>query len=313
MARHISSRILAERRASFYIFIAPWLFGFLAFQVMPIVWGFSVSLTNRTAFAVSVKFIGFANYVKLLKDADIMFSFLTTLIYALMHTSVAILMGLIGSLLLEREVPGRGVFRTILYFPYMIPMISVAWVFKMFLDRDVGFFNIVLAKLRLISTPVAWLQSYPRESIASLAIWQSGWSLIIFLGGLSTIPNELYEVATIDGAHYFRRLRHIALPLLSPFIFFQFVASMIYAMQTFLQSYLLNPKPQRGTTMVFQNIPPRETFFVMARGFYLAIAQNRFAQGLALLWMLFIAVLVITIIFIRLGGFLVYSEVEERR
>ena len=264
------------------------------------------------AFSTNIRFVGLANYLKHLKDPEILFSFQTTFLYALLHTCLAILAGLLIALLLERGVPGRGVFRTILYFPYMIPVIAVGWIFRIFLERDTGFLNIVLLKLHLLPSAVAWLADFPLGSILSLSIWQAGWSMIIFLGGLSTIPAELYEVATIDGANYLRRVRHIILPLLSPFIFFQFVTSMIYAMQAFIQSYILNPRPLRGE-MLFVTPPPRETFFVMARGYFNITGKNRFAYGLAMLWVLFAVVLLITILFIRLGGFLVYTEAEERR
>jgi len=306
------NRMMVERRSSFYIFLAPWIIGFLLFQLLPIGWGFWTSLTNRMAFSTNIKFIGLANYLKLIKDSEVLYSFETTFLYALLHTCLAIIMGLFVALLLEREVPGRGVFRTILYFPYMIPVIAVGWIFRIFLDRDTGFFNIVLLKLHLVPSAVAWLADFPLGSIVSLALWQSGWSMIIFLGGLSTIPIELTEVATIDGANYARRFRHITLPLLSPFILFQFVSSMIYAMQTFIQSFILNPRPLRGE-LLFASPPPRETFFVMARGFFEVTGKSRFAYGLALLWMLFVVVLLITIVFIRVGGFVVYTEVEEKR
>ncbi len=306
------SRAVAEQRTSFYLFLLPWIVGFLLFQLIPIGWGFWTSLTNRMAFSTSIKFIGLANYVKAVQDPEMMYSFVTTFLYALLHTTLAILTGLIAALLLEREMPGRSAFRTILYFPYMIPLIAVGWIFRLFLDRDTGFFNIFLLKLHLAPSAVAWLATYPLGSIVSLAIWQAGWSLIIFLGGLSTIPGELYEASTMDGANYPRRFFHVALPLLSPFIFFQFVSSMIYAMQTFIQSFILNPRPLRGE-MLFMTPPPRETFFVMARGFFEVTGKNRFAYGLALLWMLFLVVLLITIIFIRLGGFVVYTEAEERK
>ena len=304
--------ISRQRRISFYIFISPWIFGFLLFQILPIVWGFSISLTNRMAFTVTQKFIGLQNYIHLLEDPEIRYSFWTTLIYTVSSTALAVVTGLIIALLLEKEVPGRGVFRTVLYFPYMIPLIAVGWIFKIFLDRDTGFFNIFLSKIGLLSSNIAWLADFPRGSVVSLSIWMSGWSMIIFLGGLSTIPNELYEVATIDGAGYFRRLRTITMPLLSPFAFFQFVTSCIYSMQKFIEPYILNPRQQRGgevTTM----IPPRETFFTMARAYDIVFLKSRFAQGIALLWILFAITLIITIVFVRLGGFVVYSEVEEKR
>ena len=312
MAQARMGRIKAENRRSFYVFLAPWIAGFLAFQLAPIGWGLITSLTNRMAFSQTWKFIGLKNYLTVLADTDVRYAFGTTFLYALLHTSLAILTGLVIALLLERRVPGRGVFRTILYFPYMLPLVAVGWIFKIFLDRDTGFLNEVLVRLGVIKESIAWLQRYPLQSILSLAFWQSGWSLVIFLGGLATVPNELYEAATIDGAGYGRRLRHIMLPLLSPFILFQFVASMIYAMQTFIQPYLMNWKPRRGENL-FNQTPPRETFFVMAQAYQQIIEKHRFAYGIAMLWSLFLVVLVITIIFIRLGGFVVYTEVEEKR
>ena len=306
-----ASTIARERRISFIIFISPWLFGLFVFQIMPIVFGLTTSFTNQMAFTLNKKFIGLANYIKLVSDPDVRYSFLTTFIYTLAHTTLGVLTGLIIALLLEREIPGRGLFRTILYFPYMIPLIAVGWIFKIFLDRDTGFFNIVLMKLHFVQANIAWLGRFPRGSIVSLGIWMSGWSMIIFLGGLSTIPNELYEVAKIDGAGYLRRLWRITLPFLSPFAFFQFVTSNIYAMQKFIEPFILSPKTQRGGDML-SSIPPRETYFVMTRAYYTVFSQSRYAYGLALLWLLFIIILIITIVFIKLGGFVVYSETEQK-
>jgi multiple sugar transport system permease protein len=264
------------------------------------------------AFTVQRKFVGLANYVKLLSDPEVLYSFLTTFIFTLSHTCLAVITGLIIALLLEKELPGRGVFRTILYFPYMIPLIAVGWIFRIFLDRDTGFFNIFLMKIGFIQSNIAWIGQYTRGSIVSLGIWMSGWSMIIFLGGLSTISEELHESARIDGAGYFSRLFRITLPLLSPFAFFQFVTSNIYAMQKFIEPYILNPKQQRGGELTQQR-PPRETFFVMTRAYDTVFNKNQYARGLAVLWLLFIVILIITIVFIKLGGFVVYSETEERR
>lgn len=309
MSRSLLSR---EKRFSFYTFLLPWLFGFLVFQAMPIVWGFSVSLTNRTAFSLKVSFVGLKNYLSLIVDPNILYSFLTTFIYTIEGTTIAVLTGFAFALLLDNKGWGRGAFRTILYFPYMIPVIAVSWIFRIFLDRDTGFFNIVLLKIGLIHSSIDWLGQFTRGSIVSLMFWQAGWSMIIFLGALSTVPNELYEVARIDGAGYVRRVRHIMLPLISPFILFQFVTSTVYAMQAFIQPYILTPRQIRGEQLV-TTVPPAQTFFVMSRGYYEVITDHRLAYGLAMLWLLFFVILIITIVFIRFGGFLVYSEVEQTR
>jgi len=301
-----------QKRISFYTFIAPWVFGFLFLQIIPIVWGFIISLTNRTAFPTEVKFIGFENYVNVFKDPEVFASFKASFIYTIANTLIAVCVGFIFALLLDKPVLGRGAFRTLLYFPYMIPMVAVGWIFRLFLERDTGFLNMILLNLGIIKSNIPWLQAYPLGSILFLSVWQAGWSMIIFLGALSTVPDELYEVATIDGANYLRRVRHIMLPLISPFIFFQFVMSFIYAMQAFIQPYIMNPRTIRGN-WVMRTPPPEETFFVMARSYYIIISQHKFAYGLAMLWVLFTFILIFTIAFVRLGGFWVYTEVEEKK
>ncbi len=301
-----------QKRISFYAFILPWIIGFSLLQITPIIWGFIISLTNQTAFSPVIKFVGLKNYQKVLSDPDVLYSFWTTFLYTVGNTTIAVFVGFIFALMQERPVWGRSAFRTILFFPYMIPLVAVGWIFKLFLERDTGFFNMVLANLGIIETNIAWLQKFPLGSILSLSIWQAGWSMIIFIGALSTVPDELYEVATIDGAGYLKKVRHIMLPLISPFIFFQFVMSFIYAMQEFVRPYILNPRPIRGQHLTLYS-PPKETFFIMAKGFYTIVTEHQFSLGLAMLWVLFAFVLIFTILFVRFGGFWVYTEVEDKR
>lgn len=308
----LRSAIERQRRLSFYTFILPWLGGFLLLQAVPIGWGLVMSFTNRSAFGRNLRFVGVENYIKLLTDPEVLYSFWTTLVFTISSTLLAVLLGLLFALLLERNVPGRGAFRTLLFFPYLIPLVAVGWIFRIFLERDTGFLNVILMNLGVTDRAVPWLASFPRASMIVLLIWMSGWSMIIFLGGLSTVPNELHEVATMDGARYFRRLRHITLPLLSPFILFQLVMSFIYAMQEFIRPFIMNPRPMRGVQLT-DSAPPPETFFVMAKAYHTIVGQHRFALGLALLWILFVAVLVLTMLFLRFGGVWVYSEVEDKR
>jgi multiple sugar transport system permease protein len=301
-----------HKRVSFYLFLAPWIFGFLFMQVTPIVWGFFISLTNRSAFPIAVRFTGLKNYLELFRDKAVLGSYWVSFVYTVANTLIGVITGFLFALMLDRNLPGRGFFRTVLYFPYMIPMVAVGWIFRIFLERDTGFLNIVLMRLGILQSGIPFIQQSPMGSILILSFWQAGWSMIIFLGALSTVPRELYEVATIDGAGYGRRVRHIMLPLISPFIFFQLVMSFIYAMQAFIQPYILNPRPIRGNWLM-TNTPPEETFFVMSRAYYIITFQNKFAYGLAMLWVLFAVVLILTILFVKFGGFWVYTEAEERK
>ena len=164
------------------MFIGFWLIGFCVFQLMPIIWGFANSLTNRMAFSVVIKFIGLGNYKKLLTDPEVLYSFLTTFIYTISSTTIAVLFGLIFALLLEKDTPARGLFRTLLYLPYVIPLIAVGWIFRLFLERETGFLNVVLTNIGILTNNVGWLQQFPRESIVVLALRRAGWSMIIFIG-----------------------------------------------------------------------------------------------------------------------------------
>ena len=312
IARLGASPLERHKRVSFYIFLAPWILGFLFLQVVPIAWGFVISLTNRSAFPVAIKFVGLKNYITLFQDAEVLGSFWVSFLYTIFNTLIGVVTGFIFALLLDRELPGRGFFRTILYFPYMIPLVAVGWIFRIFLEKDTGFLNIMLVRLGILGSGVPWMQQSPMASILLLSFWQAGWSMIIFLGALSTVPKELYEVATIDGAGYGRRVRHIMLPLISPFIFFQLVMSFIYAMQAFIQPYIMNPRVIRGN-WVMLNPPPNDTFFVMSRAYYIISGQHKFAYGMAMLWVLFAFVLVLTILFVKFGGFWVYTEADEKR
>jgi len=311
----VRRRYAVERhnRLLFYVFISPWLLGFFLFTVVPIGWGFYVSLTNRMAFSVRPKFTGIGNYLDLITDGDIRYSFATTFGYAIEATILAILTGFFLALLLEKKIRGRSIFRIFFCFPYMIPLVAVGWIFRIFLERDTGFLNVLLTRFGLISSRIDWLSRFPRGSIVGLSFWSAGWSMLIFLGALSTVPEELYEVAKIDGAGYFRRLRHITLPLISPFIFFLTTVSMIYSLQVFLEPFLLNPYRAPAGGQVIAGFTPKETMFVMAKAYIDIIGYGRWGYGHALLWLLFVLILLLTLVLYRLRFFWVYTEIDDKK
>ena len=146
----------------------------------------------------------------------------------------------------------------------------------MFLERDARFLNVLLVRIGLLRAGVPWLASYPRGTLISLAIWQAGWGMVILLAGLGTNPEELIDAARVDGASYPQRLRRVSLPLLSPF-------------------------PTVRAMNVLTTSTPPETTFVMMRALFLAISQGRIGYGLGLVWMLLAAVILFTILLLRLG------------
>ena len=228
------SYLSREKRISFYSFISLWLIGFLVFQLIPILWGFKVSLTNQMAFTVNVKYVGLANYAKLLMNASFWYSLYTTFIYSILNSVFQVSIGLFLALLLEKNMRGKSFFQVAFYLPYIVPIVATGWIFRLFLDKNIGTLNMLLDYLPVSLDRINWMWTFPLFAILLANFWRVGWSLLIFIGGLSTIPQELYDAASVDGCRRLTAIRVITLPFLSPFIAFQLVVSFIYSYQVFV-------------------------------------------------------------------------------
>jgi len=306
------SYLSREKRISFYSFISLWLIGFLVFQIIPILWGFKVSLTNQMAFTINVKYVGLANYKKLVMDASFWYSLYTTFIYSILNSVFQVALGLFLALLLEKNMRGKSFFQVAFYLPYIIPVVATGWIFRLFLDKNVGTLNILLEHLHIFSDRINWMGAFPLFAILLANFWRVGWSLLIFIGGLSTIPQELYDAAEVDGCGRFTMIRVITLPFLSPFIVFQLIVSFIYSYQVFILPYLLNPYPIRGAQLTQQTSLPKETFFILAKGYSTVFDKGRLAYGFAMLWITFLFILVFSLFFMKILSKATYTEMETK-
>jgi multiple sugar transport system permease protein len=299
-----------EKRKSFYLFMSLWIVGFAVFQLIPILWGFNASLTNRMAFSLKVKYVGFLNYLKVFADEGVLYSIYTTFIFAMLNTVIQVPLGFALALVVNTKILGKGFFRLFYYLPYVIPVVATGWILRIFFDKNVGTLNILLLNLGLIRQNISWLGDHTMFSVLAAGFWRVGWSMLIFLGGLATIPSDLYDAADVDGAGALRKLGIITLPMLSPFIAFQCVVSFIYGMQEFILPYLLNPTAIRGGQVTMES-PPRETFFILPKGYDLIFNKGRLAYGFAVLWVTFIIILVLSLIFARIAKKSTYSEMDS--
>jgi multiple sugar transport system permease protein len=299
-----------EKRKSFYLFMALWIAGFSVFQLVPILWGFKTSLTNQMAFSVKVKYVGFANYAKILADSSVFFSIYTTFLYAFLNTVIQVALGLALALLVNTKMRGQSFFRVMYYLPYVIPAVATGWILRVFFDKNIGTLNVLLSILGMGKGNINWLGNFSLFTILAAGFWRVGWSMLIFIGGHSTIPEDLYDAADVDGAGYLAKMRIITLPLLSPFIAFQFVVSFIYGMQEFILPYILNPTAIRGG-QVTAEVPPKETFFILAKGYDLIFNKGRLAYGFAVLWVTFLIILVMSLVYARIAKKSTYSEMEN--
>jgi len=298
---------LAWRRARWgYVFIAPWIIGFLAFTAFPMVATFAFTFTNiNLAQAEPLRFVGLDNYKTLLSDHQTWESLGVTLKFAALSLPVAVgLPFLVALMLHSRHLRGPGGFRVLFFLPYVVPFVAGVFIWNGMLNPDSGWVNGALEAIG-ISKPPAWLEDptwiYP--GLVIMGIWGIGAGMIVYLAGLKGIPTDLYEAAKIDGAGAWASLRNITIPMISPVIFYTIVLAVVEVLQYFLVPLVLkNGTGEPGGSTLFFNLYLYKNFFTF---------QNM-SYGATLAWLLFTITLVITLILFGTARRWVYYAGEAR-
>ncbi len=293
---------------SFYAFISPWLVGFVLLSVIPLLFGLFISFTNYDGLNLfHLKLVGAANYLRAFRDANVLFATKRTLVYAAVAVPLNLVISFCIALALTQRLRARGIFRTIFYLPTFIPIVAVTWIWKLMLDKNVGLVNGILSMLKP-GLALNWLFDYSTLSLIMMTLWVGlGGAMIIFLAGLQGIPRELEEAALIDGANLFQMFRHVTLPLMTPVIFYQLIITMINAFQI-IQEPILLAAPVTGGGATLTTIPPRPNYLYMVHTYGQIFTNQRFGYGTALLWLLFISILVLTLVIFRTSRYWVYYE-----
>jgi multiple sugar transport system permease protein len=285
---------IARREArSGYLFIAPWIIGFLAFTLIPMIVSLAFTFTNvNLDQQAPLEFVGLKNYAQLFADKQTWDSLAVTIRFALFNLPIAITLPFVIALVMNSPLlRGASLFRIGWFLPYVIPFVSGVFAWQGMLNLETGWVNIVL-KLIGISNPPNWLQDtawvYP--SLAFIGIWSIGAALIVNLAGLKGIPTELYDAARIDGAGWLAQLRNVTLPLMSPVIFYSLILGVVDVLQYFLVPLVLNNgtgEPD-GTTNFF-NLYLYHNFF----------SFQRMSYGATMAWLLFAITLAVTLVLFR--------------
>ena len=244
--RPLSAR--ARRNLVGYAFVSPWIVGFLVFTLYPFLRSVQLSFTRYNIVTPPTN-VGLANYRVLFTDDPSFWKSLTvTVEYALLAIPLGIVAGVGLALLLNVEVRGIALWRTLFYIPSIVPAVAGSLLFVWIFNPEIGLMNGVL-KLFGVSGP-AWL-SDAKWSLPALvlhSVWGVGGSMVIYLAGLKDVPHELYEAATLDGASAWARTRRVTLPLITPVIFFNLVMGIIGTFQSFTNAYIMtNGGPQEST------------------------------------------------------------------
>ncbi|RPI86548.1 MAG: sugar ABC transporter permease [Chloroflexi bacterium] len=297
-----------RKTADFYLFVSPWILGFLLLIVVPLIVAILASLTNYDGLSLNtIRWVGFSNYERALTniDVDVKFSFTRTVMWGLLNlpTWLAISFGM--ALILNQNLKARGLFRTIYYIPSIVPLVAAMTAWKVMLDKNVGWLNGFLS-LFWPGTAIGWLSEHALTGMTIVAVWTGlGTAMVIFLAGLQNIPDELVEAARIDGANGLQIFRFITLPLMTPVIFLQLIMGLIGVFQQLnLPLVLTQVGISRGA------VPPRQIYLFMYHVYRQMFVSNRWGYGIALILIMFVVVSILTFIVFWTEKYWVYSDTQ---
>ncbi len=288
------------RKFSGILFILPWLITFTIFQAGPILASLAISFSNWDL-AHPIEFVGVRNYVYLVNEYELLRTALyNTFYYAAFSVPGGLLVAFCLAGLLNQNVRGLPLFRTLFYLPSVVSGVATA-VLWLWMFQPGGIINSFLG-LFGIQGP-RWLGStfWAKPALILMSWWSVGGSMIIFLAGLQGIPQSLYEAAEVDGAGWWSKVSHVTLPLMTPYIFLNLVLGIIGALQAFAQALVMT-----------EGGPANATLFVMLLMYRVGWNYFRMGEAAAIAWMLLLIILALTIVQFSISRHWVYYETGER-
>ena len=281
-----------------WLFVTPWILGFILFTGGPIVAALFMSFTDWDIVNAPT-WLGLANYQEMFNDELFYQSLKVSTIYAAVAVPLQIILGLALSMLLNVNIRGVSIYRTLYYMPAVLPLVAVAVMWRWIFSPDWGLLNYFLSLIGIRGP--AWLAdaTWALPALIVMSLWSVGGSMVIYLAGLQGIPTDLYDAADVDGANWWNKFWHVTLPMISPVIFFQLVIGIIGSLQVFIQPYMMTEGGPHNATLFYLLYLYRNAFQYFSMGYASALA-----------WILFIYVAVLTLLVIRSSAAWVYYEGE---
>ncbi|MBV9008158.1 MAG: extracellular solute-binding protein, partial [Verrucomicrobia bacterium] len=279
-----------------WFFASPWLIGFVVFIGGPILFSVVVSFCDYDILNPA-RFVGFANYRWMFTHDAQFWKALGNTCYMIIGIPVGMALSLGIALLLNQEIRGIAVWRTIFYLPSIVPLVasSILWIWVF--NPQIGLLNNVLSAFGIHGPN--WLQDEhtSKPALILMGLWSAGGGMIIWLAGLKGINAAYYEVAALDGANVWQQFRSITLPLLTPYIFFNLIMGLIATLQIFTQAFIMT-----------QGGPIDSTLFYAYHLFNQAFRFLNMGYASALGWLLFVVVFALTLLQLRLARRWVHYE-----
>ncbi|HRY26764.1 MAG: sugar ABC transporter permease [Geminicoccaceae bacterium] len=224
-----------------WLMLLPALAIFMLFRIIPLLWNGVLSFQFWSP-TKPAEFAGLYHYEEMFLYDDVFWEALVNTFKYMLTAPIAIILALLLALLVNSRIRGRGIYRTIIFLSYPLMVVAVGIIWRWLFDQRVGLINFSLRSFGLIDEPIAFLESFATAlpSVIAAAIWQIvGFFMIILLTGLQSIPQNLYEAASIDGASRWSQFWRITLPLLRPSLFLCFVIGIIASFTSFDLIYVM--------------------------------------------------------------------------
>ena len=238
-----------KKWCSVMTFVVPALIPLTVFWIYPILRSMLLSLTDWDYMSPSYSFVGLSNYVALFKDTRFYSALWNTFVFGIGTVIPTIIGGMILALLLQKAFRGAGIFKFILFSPWITPTVAISIVWTWIYEPDVGIANHVLKFFHLPA--LQWINSSSTAMLAVIivTVWKSlGYAMIFYITALEKVPKELYEANALDGANSWQRFRDVTLPCISPTTFFLVIITMVNSLQAYDQIQILTQGGPSGST-----------------------------------------------------------------
>ena len=285
------------------LFALPVILGFIIFVLIPLIVSLVMSFTDYNVLRTQTSFVGFQNYGNFFDGTDIYFSksLRVTAFYVLLAVPLQIVYAFFIALLLNVNIKGRSVFRTIFYLPTVVPAVASSIIWLMLFDPNRGILNTVLNFFGLPGSRWIFGESTAVPSLALMSLWTVGGTIVIFLAGLQNVPEDLYEAVEVDGGGAFSKFKAVTVPLVTPIIFFNLIMSFIGSFQIFTQAFIMTEGGPNNATLFYVLYMYREAF-----------QHGNIGVASALGWILFLIILALTLLVFKSSALWVYYEGEVK-
>ena len=269
------------RDKSTIIFLGPWLITFLVFGIYPLIYSIVISLSRYNLLNSQLAFVGLRNFIEVLSDPAFHKSVVQTVYFAIGTIPITMAIALFAAVLINQKVPLKQVYQAGFFLPVATSVIVIATIFS-YLYAPEGLFNYIFDKLHMKHPDPTWLMNtkWALPSIMFMNIWASfGYYMVLFLAGLQTIPESLYEAASIDGANDWQKFIKVTLPQLRPIILFAVVINTINTLQVFPEIFAMTQGGPLGSTTTI-------VYYLYEVGFHKFQMGNAAAVGYLVFFMI---------------------------